>query len=311
MISCRVVRRHVDAHVDGELDTTTQVEFDSHLASCPHCRDEAAFTQAIKAETKRALGGTRAPEALRLRLLSALEQAPPLGAQPLGAQPLGAQPGGAQPGGAQQSSDASEGAEASRPPLSVEATPARPAKPRRRGYLVAARYVVPAAAAAVVFAAFATRSDERRVGTVAEPLFEDVVRRHASEYPVEVRGSAPEVSGWFRGRLDFQARPVVFEGDSQARLVGGRLSNVREQEAAAFYYDVHGRRVTVMVFEPPRDAMRSGAERVQVGDRELYYRQVHGYTVPFVERDGLTYAFTGDLDSQSMIQLAATAQPAH
>ena len=76
MISCRVVSRNVDAHVDGELDTTTQVEFDSHLASCPHCREEAALTRAVKAETKRALGGTRAPDALRKKLLAALAHVP-------------------------------------------------------------------------------------------------------------------------------------------------------------------------------------------------------------------------------------------
>lgn len=287
MISCRAVRRHVDAHIDGELDTPTQVEFDSHLASCPHCRDEAAFSRTIKAETKRA-GQLRAPDALRLRLLKALEEAP---------------------GPAKAGSDAEK--------LVGEVVPEQlvareaPAPKRRRGYLVAARYVVPAAAAAVVFAAFATRSDDRRDGQLAVPLFEDVVRRHASEYPAEVRGTAPEVSGWFRGRLDFQARPVVFDGNAQARLVGGRISNVREREAAAFYYDVRGHRVTVIVFEPPRNAMFSESERVQVGGRELHYRQVHGYTVPVVESGGLTYAFTGDLDSQSMIQLAATARPAN
>jgi hypothetical protein len=54
-----------------------------------------------------------------------------------------------------------------------------------------------------------------------------------------------------------------------------------------------------------------GAERAHVGDRDVYYRQVRGYTVPVVERDGLMYGFTGDLDSQSMIQLAATAAPAN
>jgi anti-sigma factor (TIGR02949 family) len=282
MISCRVVRRHVDAHVDGELDAATQVEFDSHLASCPHCRDEAALTRMVKAETKRALGGVQAPEALRRRLLAALAEAPP--------------PGSPRPREQDDPPRAEPGASLARP---------------RRAYRVAARYVVPAAAAAAVLAALASRSGESPREVVVEPLFEDVVRRHSSEYPVEVRGTVPEVSRWFRGKLDFQARPVVFDADPQAQLVGGRLSNIREQEAATFYYDVRGHRVTVVVFEPPRDPMAQGAERVQVGGRELFYRQVRGYTVPFVERDGLTYAFTGDLDPQSMIQLAATARPAH
>ena len=294
MISCRVVSRHVDAHVDGELDFTTQVEFDSHLASCPLCREEAALTRAIKAETKRALGGAKAPDALRRKLLAALERAPSDTA--VLEEPIAA--------------PAPRGAPA----------PAGAATPRRRGYVVAARYVVPAAAAAVVFAAFATQrggSDDTspratRAMAAAMPIFEEIVRRHASEYPAEVRGDEREVSRWFRGRLGFQARPVIFDGN-EAQLVGARISNVRERDAAAFYYDVDGHRVTVLVFEAPPEVhdahMRWGAERARVGDEDVYYRQVHGYTVPVVEQNGLTYAFTGDLDSQSMIQLAAHASP--
>ncbi|MBX7196548.1 MAG: zf-HC2 domain-containing protein [Sandaracinaceae bacterium] len=313
MISCRVVSRHVDAHVDGELDTTTQVEFDSHLASCPHCREEAALTRAIKAETKRALGGTRAPDALRKKLLVALEKAP--------------RPSASERREGERRDEApSVAAPSSVTPSPSVATPEpranEPARRSARGYVVAARYVVPAAAAAVVFAAFATqRSDDtvsprsNRALAASMPLFEEVVRRHASEHPAEVRGSEGEVSRWFRGRLGFQARPVHFGGATDAELVGARISNVREQDAAAFYYDVDGHRVTVIVFEPPADAwddgLRSGSQRARVGDQDVYYRQVRGYTVPVVERDGLAYAFTGDLDSQSMIQLAATATPAN
>ena len=76
-----------------------------------------------------------------------------------------------------------------------------------------------------------------------------------------------------------------------------------------FYYDFHGRRVTVMVFEPPRQPI--AAETVNVQGQVLRFRRVHGYTVPVVQHDGLTYTFTGDLDSQTMIQLAATARVAH
>lgn len=303
MISCRVVSTHVDALVDGELDTTTQVEFDSHLASCPHCRDEAALTRAMKAATKRSLGDVRAPDALRRRLLGALEVAPAPEARSL------------HDGAIAPAAQLSPAALAST--STTEAAPS--ARAPRRGYLVAARYVVPAAAAAVVFAAFASRDDggvrrSNRALAAAVPFFEEVVRRHASEHPVEVHGSEGEVSSWFRGRLAFQARPVVFQSP-RVELLGARISNVREQDAAAFYYDVEGHRVTVIVFEPPpaarEDGLRWGAEHTRVGDQEVYYRQVRGYTVPVVERDGLTYAFTGDLDSQSMIQLAATAMPAH
>ena len=101
-------------------------------------------------------------------------------------------------------------------------------------------------------------------------------------------------------------QPVSFNG-ADARLVGARISNVSDREAAAFYYTVRGRRVTVMVFEPP-DGLDRVAQRTNVRGQNMYYGQAHGYTVPVVQHNGLSYAFTGDLDSRSLMQLAATAR---
>lgn len=297
MTPCRVVRRHLDALVDGELDSSAQVEFDSHLASCPVCREHAAFARSVKHTIRDELAAPKAPEHLRLRVLTAIQSAPPPGRAP-----------SVEP--------------AARAPEPSPAPATEPA-PRRgvRVMMLPARYAVPAAAAAVFFVALGAptddgEADDAAVAATAVPLFEDVVRRHSSEHPAEVAGPPQQVVGWFRGKLEFPVRPVEFE-TTDARLLGARLSNVRDRDAAAFYYEVRGHRVTVMVFEPPRGTLVRiqqpfvGAERVHVHGRELYYRQVRGYTVPVVEHDGLTYAFTGDLDRQSMIQLAASARVQH
>lgn len=305
MMPCRVVRRHLDALVDGELDTSAQVEFDSHLATCPICRDQAAFSRSVKRTIKAELGSVKAPDRLRFRVLTALESSP------------------AHPG--QRGRDAAgESERAPAPPRAASEAP--PASERRgvRVWMLPARYAVPAAAAAVLIVAIGARTDDGEaddaaVAATTVPLFDDVVRRHSSEHPAEVAGPPQQVVGWFRGKLDFPVRPVEFESAS-ARLLGARLSNVRERDAAAFYYEVGGHRVTVLVFEPPRGAALTGpmpsqpfvgAQRVNVHGRELYYRQVRGYTVPVRQHDGLTYAFTGDLDRQAMIQLAASARVAH
>jgi len=271
-VACRVVRKHVDAMVDGELDTTTQVEFDQHLGACPICREHVLFARSVKTATKRALAPVRAPDALRLRVLTALDAAPP-------------------PARRVEPS----------PPITVRAGP-------RRGRWA---YVVPVAAAAAVLVVFGGASDGEEVLPPAlAPIAEDVVRRHSAAPPPEVSGSRSQVAGFFRGMLAFPARPVEFDEAGDAALVGARLSNVRERDAAAFYYDVGGRRVTVMVFELPPSAFE-GAERVHLHGRDVYYRNVHGYTVPVVAEDGLAYAFTGDLDANSMMRLAATARVAH
>lgn len=301
MMPCRVVRRHLDALVDGELDTSAQVEFDSHLAGCPICRDQAAFSRSVKRTIKAELGSVKAPDRLRFRVLTALESSPQ--------HPLARSP---------------EHAPASEPRQLQEDAERRRDRRGVRVWMLPARYAVPAAAAAVLFVAIGARTDDGEaddaaVAATTVPLFEDVVRRHSSEHPAEVAGPPQQVVGWFRGKLEFPVRPVEFESHG-ARLLGARLSNVRERDAAAFYYDVRGHRVTVVVFEPPvrsplAGAMPSqpfvGAQRVNIHGRDLYYRQVRGYTVPVREYDGLTYAFTGDLDRQAMIQLAASARVSH
>jgi hypothetical protein len=169
---------------------------------------------------------------------------------------------------------------------------------------------LPAAAAAVVALGFATQTDDSQdtvaLQAASVPMFEDVVRRHEREHPPEVQGSAAQMATWFQRKLEFAARPVDFGTRSDVQLVGGRISNVRERDAAAFYYQVHGHRVTVMVFEPPPDTFR-GVEHVRVDGHDLYYRTVHGYTVPMMQMGGLTYAFTGDLDRDAMMRLAASA----
>jgi len=54
--------------------------------------------------------------------------------------------------------------------------------------------------------------------------------------------------------------------------------------------------------------VENGALRTRLLGRELYYHQVRGYTVPVRRQDGVTYAFTGDLDRRSLLRLAATAR---
>lgn len=299
MMPCRIVHRHLDALVDGELETSAQVEFEAHLASCPLCRDQVAFSRAMKRTLRAELGHVQAPERLRLRVLTALASSPPhSGANP-------------------SSLDNPATTESVRPALMISNAKSVGSAPESgrglRVWMLPARYAVPAAAAAVLFVALGARTDddasESAVAATSVPLFEDVVRRHSSEHPAEIAGPPQQVIGWFRGKLHFPVRPIEFQTEG-VRLLGARISNVREREAAAFYYEVRGQRVTVMVFEPERRAF-VGAERVHVHGSDLYYRQVRGYTVPVREYDGLTYAFTGDLDRQSMIQLAASARVAH
>jgi hypothetical protein len=186
-----------------------------------------------------------------------------------------------------------------------------------------ARYAVPAAAAAVALAVLAQEGGNPVLGESVDgapeglsvdvastasvgSLLDEVVRRHSSEHPPEVTGPPTQVATWFRGKVEFPVQPIEFSGPG-VQLVGGRISNVRDREAAAFFYDVRGRRVTVMVFQP-QTPMQGFVRHTRVRGRGLYYGYGNGRPVTVVEHHGLTYAIAGDLDERALLQLAATAR---
>lgn len=276
-MNCRLLRRHIDAFVDGELDPTTQIDFERHLLACAGCQEHLRFERAVRAEVKKNAALISAPEDLRARIRDSIANTP-------------------------QSMLAARSASVSMDdgPL-VRFVSVRPG------------YGLPLAAAAValfVFGGFfgpgSGTSGDGISQASALPIFEDIVQRHASDHPAEVHNvSEEQVSSWFRGKVAFPVRPVRFRAPG-ARLVGARISNIRERQAAALYYDVGGRRVTVIVFEP-RGAVNVGAERANLRGREVHYQRVHGYTVAMMQRDGVTYAATGDLDQPALLDLAASA----
>lgn len=199
--------------------------------------------------------------------------------------------------------------------ISLDAEPTPSAAPLVRVLPIHVRHLGAVAAAALVLIVVGSSVDGDRTtasltGGRAAPVLEDVVRLHSSSLPADVQAAAPQqVSRYFQDKVAFPVRPARFErGD--VRLVGARLSNVQEQRAAALYYDVHGARVTVVVFEGPEFGEEE-LHRVRFGGREVVYRDVHGYAVPLVADGDLYYAFTGDVDRRTLLELAASAHVAH
>ncbi len=73
-MSCKLVRRHMGALVDGELDPATQIEFERHVEACPGCQEHLAFETSFRQQTRDALGAVRAPEHLWRRALHRLDE---------------------------------------------------------------------------------------------------------------------------------------------------------------------------------------------------------------------------------------------
>lgn len=139
------------------------------------------------------------------------------------------------------------------------------------------------------------------------PIFRDIVHKHSHPLPTEIAADRPEQVGpWFRGKVAFQVHPVAFK-EPRVRFLGARIDHVRGVSAATLYYDIDGHRVTAVVFEATPD-MYEGAERMKMGNREVYFGNVHGYPVPMIRQGNLAYAFTGDLDQRNLLRVVAGAQ---
>jgi anti-sigma factor (TIGR02949 family) len=72
-MSCKLVRRHLGAFVDGEIDPATQIEFERHLEACPGCQEHLAFESSLRQQTRDAIGRSHAPEHLWGRALHRLD----------------------------------------------------------------------------------------------------------------------------------------------------------------------------------------------------------------------------------------------
>lgn len=266
-MNCGLCRRHLDAYLDGEVDPNTQIEFERHLSTCAGCQELLAFSRKVKTEVRRSCRSAKAPPDLRARICANMAEERRATGEPV---------------------------------------------PLIRVFRMPKRVGIPLATAAAVLMGLTwgigTSDEEAQTArATAMPMFEDVVRVHSSELPADVRAERPQqVERFFRNKVRFPVRPAEFER-RDTKLIGGRLSNVRDRRAAALYYDVGGRRMTVVVFDGP-GPLEHGAFRARMLGRQLYYQQVNGYTVPLRRQDGLTYAFTADMEQQAVLRMAATAR---
>jgi anti-sigma factor RsiW len=273
-MDCKLVRGHLDAYVDGELEPTPVIEFERHLDDCGGCRNELALSRLLQ-RGLRELAQPAAPQALKLRLTRALDEA-----------------------------DAREGRSvfALRNPWAMSAV------------TVAGSLVLLVGGMIRGGDSRGNQAPQTEAGVV-DPLgvLGEVVQRHVDQLPSDINAEPPDqVTSWFRGKVDFRMRPVEFN-EPQVHFVGARMSHVREQTAPILYYRVGSSRLTTVVFQPSHSFQQALHDnqllhRERLGNHVVTYHSVHGYTVPVFEHDGVVYAFTGDLDQQRLLKLVASAR---
>lgn len=256
-MNCAAVERYVDAVLDEEVDASTRMAIEQHVASCRACSERLVFARWLKTRLSRE-GKIEAPAALRTRVREA---------------------------------------------LSSEAPPPR----------LDASWRSTAAMAAMALLVFGIGGvlelKGQRAGAMGAgitSLFEDVVRAHTRSYPAEV-AHRDLVPGYFAEKVGFAVHPVEFR-DPGVRFVGARRAEVGGRHAVTLQYEARGRRMTVVAFRPPAQALQSGVgEQIDAEGHSVRYVRVGGHLVPLVEHGGVLYAVVGDLAPEDGLRLAARA----
>ncbi len=168
--------------------------------------------------------------------------------------------------------------------------------------------VLPVAAAAGLVLSFA---GQRFLGGHAalSPVIADAISKHQRNLPLEVTGGSDQVKDWYAGKVDFPVRPPQFRRALAAHpvsLMGGRLANIRDRQAAYLRYEVDGNRVSVFIFDPGDLAISAGRKQ-KIGNRDVFLDVERGYNVVLYQDRGVSYAVASDLAEDQLIQLVSSA----
>jgi anti-sigma factor RsiW len=145
--------------------------------------------------------------------------------------------------------------------------------------------------------------------TAPEELVAEAVEKHARRLPVEVTPASGDVGGWFRDKVGFHLRVPQFRAEGAPRLVGARLANVREREAAYLVYgdDDPVRRMTLLVYPGDGLALPDGPRR-RVNGHDIVLANQKGYNVAMWSQRGVVYSLVSDLDENDVLELVADVE---
>lgn len=166
------------------------------------------------------------------------------------------------------------------------------------------RLLIPAAVAALMLIGVlvSKRLEVPRSAVLADQSI-DWHRRHL---PMDVTGPSPDtVRQFFSDKVPFAVRPPVFR-QPDTRLVGARLANIFQHQAAYVVYRVGNRRVSVFIFDSA--ALRPKGSPTRVGDREVHWHRRRGYNVGIYNSRGTGYMVASDLERKQLVNLIAHSE---
>jgi anti-sigma factor RsiW len=262
----------LELYADDEACEDTQLEVEEHLRHCDACSDYVSWRVGLRDEMKRSVGASRLSPDARSRIAGCLAQ-----------------------------HNAGAGSDSS--------------NARRRSVLpIAGTLLAASVAGGVVYYATSVgrvesedemaTSNEVSSGEVAgasairSPIVAEAIRWHRRQVPVEVNGpDAQRVGQWFVNKVEFPVRaPQLGHG---ATLLGGRIGNIANSDAAFLLYEVDGTKLSVFVF----DSVISGLDDIAGADGQLYMDNSSGYNVAVGQRHGIGYAFASELPGTRFVEM--------
>jgi len=145
----------------------------------------------------------------------------------------------------------------------------------------------------------------------SDALVEEAVKKHHRGLPLEVTtasvGGAEAIPGWFAGKLDFNPAPPHFQ-ETGARVVGARLSHLREYPAAYIKYQLPRGQAGLFIVDDPGRRFEATGREVTLGARTLRVMNARGYNVAVWRQDEIVYSLVSDLGEDDLFELVRSAQ---
>ena len=157
-----------------------------------------------------------------------------------------------------------------------------------------------------IFAIFMWASNQQyQSNDSSQGLMADAISRHARLLPLEVKSpDLQKIRSWFDGKVDF-ALPEIPLKPMAAQVVGARLSNVRDHQAAQVSLASNdGHRFTLLVYEYPKSISTNAVPR-RIGDKTFYLAHQRGYNMVMWKKRDIMYTLIGQDSPERMMDMVS------
>lgn len=296
-MDCYDFMQQVDTFIDGELEIDEHSAMEAHSSVCADCNEKEARRRNTRQRLRATTANLQPSTDFMARLHAAIEEKSTSASVALREQ-------------RRQDDNATRTDTA--PHTTAELTPvAQTTLPpvviiHPRNVLQKHWKILAVAAAALCALTFNVRTLQPKQAeehamvagsaSFASPVIGESVAWHRRSVPVEVVGPDPNtVRRWFADKVSFAVNVPQFSGS--ARLLGGRLSHVRQYEAAYLLYEVNGTKLSVMLFDAGDISNYADFKNKTFVDNS------NGYNVAIREKSGVTYTFTSDMEAEDLAKL--------